>query len=486
LFNFAVENFIALTDQQIKNTLRDAFFQWVGKYPDEIKNLPISGSVRKYHRLSADNTKVIGVFSDHPAENIAFLSFTKHFRDKELNVPEIYYEDLENNVYLMEDLGDKILFDEVAGRDKGKPFPSTLKSLYKKAIDHLVRFQIDGFDGLDLSVCVPRASFDRQSVLWDLQYFKYYALKLFNVPYDEQMLEEEFNLLADHLTRQEQNYFLYRDFQTRNILIHKDELYFVDYQGGRRGPLQYDLASILFEAKTDLPFELRQELLEYYIGKVSKRTSIDAGSFIEDYYHFVFIRIVQALAAFGLRGYVENKVLFLKSYPYAIKNLNWLISNNLMRLAMPETLRCIHQILQLEELKNLAGETSSLQVVINSFSYKLGMPRDMSGHGGGFVFDCRALPNPGRLPEFKNLTGSDRPVIQFLEQKEEVIDFLEHISYVIDHSITHYLSRGFNHLSISFGCTGGQHRSVYCAERLAEHIKNRHGIEARVIHKELS
>ena len=474
-----------MIDEKIKNALSDAFFKWIGKYPVEIKRLPLSGSVREYYRIISDNRQVIGVYSDHPAENRAFLSFTKHFRDKGLNVPEIYFEDLENNVYLLEDLGDEVLNNEATARDTARAFPEPLKNLYKRALDHLVRFQIDGFDGLDLSVCVPRASFDKQSVLWDLHYFKYYVLKLFNIPFDEQRLEEEFNLLADHLTCQENNYFLYRDFQTRNILIHNDDLFFVDYQGGRKGPLQYDVASILFEAKPDLPAALREELLHYYLNQLSKRITVDTEKFTEDYYHFVFIRIIQAIAAYGLRGYVENKALFLQSYPFAIRNLQWLISNNLLKRPLPEIIKCIGHVLKLEELQGIAEDKPALQIIINSFSYKKGIPRDMSGHGGGFVFDCRALPNPGRSEEFRNLTGKDQPVIQFLEKKEEVNDFLNHIYSVIDYSVSNYLSRGFNRLMISFGCTGGQHRSVYCAERLARFIRNKHGIEPRIVHKEM-
>jgi len=472
-------------DKKKEKAFRDACFQWSGIYPDEIRSLPLSGSVREYYRLKLNDRTVIGVYSENEAENSAFLSFTKHFRDKGLNVPDIHFEDLENNLYLLEDLGDKLLNIEATGRDKTRELPVSLKNLYKKALNHLVRFQIDGFDGLDLSVCVPRASFDKQSVLWDLHYFKYYVLKLFNIPSDEQKLEEEFNLLADHLTSKESNYFLYRDFQTRNILIYKDDLYFVDYQGGRRGPLQYDVASILFEAKTDLPFDLRQELLEHYLAQVSQSITLDTVSFTEDYYHFVFIRIIQAMAAYGLRGYVENKALFLKSYPYAIKNLNWLISNDLLKLEIPEIIKSIDQVIQLRELQDTADDNSALQIIIHSFSYKKGMPRDMSGHGGGFVFDCRALPNPGRSEEFKHLTGRDQPVIQFLEQKKEVNDFLENIYSVTGHSVNNYLSRGFNRLMISFGCTGGQHRSVYCADRLARFIRENHRIEPHVIHKEI-
>ena len=352
-------------------------------------------------------------------------------------------------------------------------------------MDHLVRFQVDGFKGLDLSVCVPRSSFDKQSVMWDLNYFKYYVLKLFNIPFDEQAIEDEFNLLADYLTQQDQHFFLYRDFQTRNILIHKNDLYFVDYQGGRRGPLLYDLASILFEAKPNLPVDLREELLDYYLYQAGNRLVIDRDQFREDYYHFVFIRILQALAAYGLRGYVENKALFLESYPYALRNLDWLLTSGMVKLTLPETMKSLVKVLNLNDLQNVTEEGPGLQVVIYSFSYKKGIPRDMSGHGGGFVFDTRALPNPGRLVEFGHLTGRDGPVIHFLEQKEEVNGFLAHVFAVTGQAVVNYKSRGFNRLMISFGCTGGQHRSVYCAERLAQYIRDEHGIEPEVVHREM-
>ena len=475
-----------MNENNINKVLEEACLRWAGKHPDQLAKLPLSGSVRKYFRIRVSGTTIIGVYSDNPAENRAFLSFTKHFRDKGLNVPEILFEDLNNNVYLLEDLGDILLYDEVISRKKDTPIPGRLKRLYQKTLDHLVRFQVDGFDGLDLSVCVPRPAFDKQSVMWDLHYFKYYVLKLFNIPFDEQALEDEFNKLADYLTDQEYNFFLYRDFQSRNILVHKEDLYFVDYQGGRRGPLQYDLASILFEAKTDLPPEVREELLDYYTGLISSRLQINGELFKGDYYHFVFVRILQALAAYGLRGYVENKALFLESYPYALRNLEWLLSANLLSLSLPETLGSLRKVLELKELRGYSRDESKLQISINSFSYKKGIPKDMSGHGGGFVFDCRALPNPYRSEDLRNLTGRDDPVIQFMDDKVEVNDFMEHVCSVIGQAVSNYRSRGFNSLMVSFGCTGGQHRSVYCADRLARFIWKKHGVETQVVHRELS
>jgi hypothetical protein len=331
-------------------------------------------------------------------------------------------------------------------------------------------------------VCVPRPVFDQQSILWDLQYFKYFVLKLFNIPFNEQKLEDDFNLMARFLASVRNDYFMYRDFQSRNILIHKDDLYFVDYQGGRKGPLQYDLASFIFESRINLPSDYREELLDFYIKELSKQVKLNHKKFKELFYLFVFLRILQVLAAYGLRGYVQNKALFLRSYPFAVDNLEWLLNKGLIKIDTDELLQTIEKLVGFKEIRNKYIESDLLAIYIHSFSFKYGIPKDYSGHGGGFVFDCRILPNPGRYPEFKEMTGKDKPVIEFLEKHKQIKSFLEHVQNIMDLAITDYSNRGMNRLMVSFGCTGGQHRSVYCAEKIADYILEKHKIKTVIIH----
>jgi hypothetical protein len=277
-------------------------------------------------------------------------------------------------------------------------------------------------------------------------------------------------------------YFMYRDFQSRNILIHKNDLYFVDYQGGRRGPLHYDLASLLFEARIDLPTDFREELTDFYVEELSKQIKLDRKEFLQQFYLFVFLRILQVLAAYGLRGYVQNKSIFLRSYPFAVNNLEWLLDKGLIILNANELLKAVEGIIKVEEIRESSIESEVLNVYINSFSYKYGIPKDFSGNGGGFVFDCRILPNPGRYPGFREMTGTDEPVIRFLEKHNEVKDFLDQVRNIMDIAIKDYSERGMNRLMVSFGCTGGQHRSVYCAEKIAVYISEKHKIKTNVVH----
>ncbi len=475
-------NLKKVSKPDIITLLKDAFVNWSGKEPSSFLPLPVSGSGRQYFRFRFDQRTVIGVWSENNAENAAFIHFTEHFRSLGLNVPELYYKDLKNHLYLIEDLGDETLYSFIMKNQEGKSISDQVISHYRSALKHLIRFQLDGKEGLDFSLCIPRPVFDKQSILWDLQYFKYYVLKLFNIPFDEQKLEDDFNLMTDVLLSVEYDYFMYRDFQSRNILIRDGELYFVDYQGGRKGPLQYDLASLLFEARINLPPEIREELIDFYINELSQRIKVDTGKFREYLYLFVFLRVLQVLAAYGLRGYVQNKSIFLRSYPFAVDNLEWLLNNKRIKLDTTELLLIAEKILGITEIREKHDDSGPLNVYINSFSYKYGVPKDYSGHGGGFVFDCRVLPNPGRYTEYKDMTGLDEPVIRFLEQYHEVEEFLEYVRNIIDISIRDYLQRGMNRLMISFGCTGGQHRSVYCAEKIAEYISEKYNLITILVH----
>ena len=320
--------------------------------------------------------------------------------------------------------------------------------------------------------------------MWDLNYFKYYFLKLTKTVFDEQLLENDINKFAEFLLSAEMNNFMYRDFQSHNIMIKDEKLYFIDYQGGRKGALQYDVASLLYDAKADVPQKIRDELVEFYIQHLNRRTKINRKEFLNHYYGYILIRILQAMGAYGFRGLYENKVHFLKSIPYSIKNLKYLIDNNLLPDGFPELRKSLAKIINNDKLSKFGyHETQDkLKVTINSFSYKNGIPLDLSGNGGGFVFDCRALPNPGRLEKFKELTGRNKEVIFFLENESTVKNFLENVSKISEVSIKNYIERKFTSLVINFGCTGGQHRSVYSAEKLSTLLKNKFDINVEVNH----
>ena len=468
----------------IKNNLKNLFKTWSGEDAQVVSVLPQSGSYRQYYRISGNSKSAIGAFNPDHKENKAFITFTKHFRSIGLNVPEFYLDDKNSGTYLIEDLGDVSLFSFLSENRNLKEIPEKAISYYKNSIEHLIRFQFEGSEGLDYSVCYPRSSFDKQSIMWDLNYFKFYFLKLTKTVFDEQLLENDFNKFAEFLLSVEMNNFMYRDFQSRNIMIKDEKLYFIDYQGGRRGALQYDVASLLYDAKADLPQKIRDELIEFYIQHLDRRTKINREEFLNNYYGYILIRILQAMGAYGFRGLFEKKVHFLKSIPYSIKNLKWLMDNNLLPDGLPELQKSLRNIINNEELSKFGYHElqDKLKLTINSFSYKNGIPFDLSGNGGGFVFDCRALPNPGRLEKFKELTGRDKEVIVFLENESAVKDFLENVYKISEDTVKNYIERKFTSLVINFGCTGGQHRSVYSAEKLSTLLKNKFDINIEVNH----
>lgn len=447
--------------------------------------MPVSGSDRKYFRLCSEEKSVIGVYNPDRKENIAFLEFTRHFLKNGLPVPKILAEDLPANFYLLEDLGDETLFSLLSKERAGKEFSDHITGIYKKVIDYLPKFQILAGKDLDYSVCHPRGMFDKQSMLWDLNYFKYYFLKLLHVSFSEQELEDDFEKFTTYLLAVPHDYFLYRDFQSRNIMIVKEEPFFIDYQGGRKGALQYDIASLLWDAKADIPAEKREELLEYYMQQVNTYIDIDKNLFREQYFAFVYIRIMQALGAYGFRGFYERKEHFLLSIPYAVKNLEWLLEHAPLPVNLPSLKSALEQIVANESLRISSAKENKLTINLFSFSYKNGIPQDLSGHGGGFVFDCRALPNPGRLKEYAELTGRDQEVITWLENEKAVHEFFKSAEGLVSQAVENYLERGFNRLMISFGCTGGQHRSVYFAERMKRSLQEKYDVFVNLIHREL-
>ncbi len=445
----------------------------------------LGGSGRKIIRLSSSKGSAIGVLYGVREENAAFLEFSKHFRRHGLPVPEIYGEDLEQGAYLEEDLGDTTLFEFLTKNRHGAEIAPSVIEAYRQVVAVLPHFQVEAGRDLNYSVCYPCTSFDRQSITWDLNYFKYYFLRLAAIPFNEKALENDFGRLTDFLLSAPHDNFLYRDFQSRNVMLRDGQPYFVDYQGGRKGALQYDIASLLFDAKADLSPEFRQQLLEHYLDNLEKVIKVDREEFLRYYYAYVYVRIVQALGAYGFRGFYERKIHFLQSVPFALKNLRWLLHNVKLPIQLPTLMDAFRSMLASEKLNGLAAEAQKLVVRIYSFSFHQGLPKDESGNGGGFVFDGRSLPNPGREERFKLLTGREAPVIDYLNQQDSVHQYLASVLTLVDASINNYQQRGFKNLMISFGCTGGQHRSVFLAEQLAKRLRGRSGLEVVVRHVEL-
>ena len=443
----------------------------------------LGGSGRKIIRLSNDQVSAIGVLYGVREENEAFLEFSKHFRKHGLPVPEIYGEDLSQGAYLEEDLGDTTLFEFLSkNRDGAKIAPQVIE-VYRRVVAVLPRFQVEAGRDLNYNVSYPCASFDRESITWDLNYFKYYFLRLAAIPFNEQALEKDFHRLTDFVLQAPQDFFLYRDFQSRNIMLRNGDPYFVDYQGGRKGALQYDIASLLFDAKADLPPELRQQLLGDYLDELATFLKVDRQEFVRYYYAYVYVRLMQAFGAYGFRGFYERRTHFLQSVPFALKNLRWLLHNVALPVELPTLMQAFQGMLGSEKLSSL--ESQNLTVRIFSFSFHHGMPQDNTGNGGGFVFDARSLPNPGREERFKSLTGKDAPVIDYLNQQESVHQYLAAVLSLVDASVSNYQLRGFKNLMISFGCTGGQHRSVFLAEQLARRLRARNGVDVLVRHLQL-
>jgi aminoglycoside/choline kinase family phosphotransferase len=450
----------------------------------------LGGSGRKIIRLSSEKLSAIGILYDVRDENVAFLEFSRHFRRRGLPVPEIYAEDLSHGAYLEEDFGSTTLFEFLSDHRNGGTIAPEAVEAYRKVVALLPRFQVEAGRDLNYKVCYPRASFDRQSIAWDLNYFKYYFLRLAGIPFNEQALERDFSRLTKLLLSASRDYFLYRDFQSRNIMLRKslneDQPFFLDYQGGRKGALQYDIASLLYDAKADLPPDLRQQLLDHYLDSLSGFLDLDRSAFMQYYYAYVYVRIMQALGAYGFRGFYERKEHFLQSVPYALKNIRWLLHNVELPVALPTLMEAFKSVVASDKLQGLtaASEPEKLTVRVFSFSFHRGLPQDETGNGGGFVFDGRSLPNPGREERFKTLTGKDAAVMDYLNQQESVHQFLANTISLVDASVTRYQRRGFKHLMVSFGCTGGQHRSVYLAEQLAKHLRGKDGVDVVVHHRE--
>jgi len=458
-------------------------------FNEKVKTLSLlaaHGSNREYFRLVSNSRSVIGAKNQDRLENDAFVSFSKHFHAKGLSVPEIYAADLDNDIYLEQDLGDVTLFDFLLRvRAGNQAFPDELLKAYEEVVEQLPQFQIYGGEGLDYRKSYPHHSFDRQSMMWDLNYFKYYFLKLANIRFNEQKLEEDFKTFTDFLMQADGSHFLYRDFQSRNIMLKEGKAWFIDYQGGRKGPLQYDIASLLFDAKADLPFEIREHLLNHYLAEVERLIPIDREVFTRHYYAFALIRIMQAMGAYGYRGFYERKTHFLQSIPYAIRNLEYLLQKIDSAIDIPDLMMVLKQLIQSSVLREFGKANLRLKVRISSFSYKNGVPVDDRGHGGGFVFDCRFLPNPGREVAYKKLSANDQEVVDWFADKPDMDRWLRRLFIMVDAAVSSYEEQNFTDLMVAFGCTGGQHRSVHSANRLAAHLKETHGVDVVLHHREI-
>lgn len=468
-----------MTDRNTYKILTDLYSRSVGQSPESVKKLCGSGSNRNYYRLTGPQV-FIGVIGESIGENKAFIELSKHFDDKCIPVPKIVAVSDDYTAYLQEDLGETLLFDCIAsGRATGR-FSKTEEMLLNKTICRLPEIQFIGAVDLDFGICYPLAEFNRRTVMWDLNYFKYCFLKTSGIDFNENDLEDDFERLADKLLEKDSNTFMYRDFQSRNVMIKDNEPWFIDFQGGRKGPVYYDVASFLWQARANIPADIRNHLIDVYLDSASRFEKIDRKEFKATLRHFVLFRLMQVLGAYGFRGRFERKLHFIESIIPALEKLDELLT--VPFTDYPVLTEILHRMIAAN--RNPYPKRNHLVVTITSFSYKRGIPDDKSGNGGGFVFDCRAIHNPGRYDKYKKLTGLDREVIDFLKEREDVKKFLAECQNLVDDSVTTYLQRGFTDLMVNFGCTGGQHRSVYCAEAMAHHINEKFGIEVHVYHRE--
>jgi aminoglycoside/choline kinase family phosphotransferase len=455
-----------------------------------MKALPASGSNREYFRLTVEKQgeerNYMGVFHPENGENKAYYFFTEHFIEKGLNVPPIFAYTDDYRFFIIKDLGNETLLTllekkKLAGSD------ADLVTLYKPVIDDLLNFQLEGIQGLNLEHAFPVATFSEQSVKWDLNYFKYYFIKSHNLDFDEQKLEDDFDAFTQSIMAAEMNFFNYRDFQARNIMRFEDKWWYIDFQGGRKGPLAYDLVSLLFQAKANLSENVRSHLLDYYLMRLDEKMPGKSVDVKKHFANYVYFRLMQVMGAYGFRGLFQRKPHFIQSIPLVISSLAGQMKLRPLSDNFTELKKVFNQIVDLKsQYESPKIEESVLTVTINSFSYKKsGIPLDYTDNGGGFVFDCRALPNPGRIRELMNFNGTETPIIDFLEKEKEVHRFRENVFHLVDQSVDNYKERNFNHLQVNFGCTGGKHRSVFMAEALAKHLGKRVGVKVEIHHKEL-
>lgn len=470
--------------------LATLYEKWAGGQPEKMTRLTPAGSNREYWRLTSGSNTAIGVIGTSADENKAFFSICHHLRLKGNNVPELYAVSKDGSRYLQEDLGDLSLFDALKECRETGQYDHIAMGLLEKTICALPSLQTEGAQGMDFSICYPVESFDLRSVLWDLNYFKYYFLKPSGIEFHEGRLEDDFERLAGILLRDAPyDTFMYRDFQSRNVMIRDGKPWFIDFQGGRRGPLEYDIVSFIWQARAAYPSDLKEHLVNVYIESLRRFRNFNENDFRENLRHFILFRTLQVLGAYGFRGKFERKAHFLASIPAAISNLRDILNTGTGRSEYPYLTDLLTEMTRLPEYnQNLQNSADILTVRITSFSYRKGIPEDTSGNGGGFVFDCRSMHNPGLYDEYKPLDGRDKPVIDFLEAQGEIKKYLDSVYGLTDPAVEKYLKRGFTSLAVNFGCTGGRHRSVRCAESLAAHLHELFGNQIKIIltHREMN
>lgn len=471
--------------QSVIKEIEKLFHQFCKEAVTVIDKLPQAGSERHYYRIHTAGKTFIATHGANLKENETFIYFSDHFKKKNLATPEILCVNPEKNIYIQEDFGSTSLLNKL--EEEG--FSTNVYNLYKESLQQLVMVQVQGHEGLDYNKCLTNTLFGKQAIMSDLLYFKYYFLDALRRPYNKQKLIDDFEALSNYLSYTEYKYFMFRDFQSRNIMVKPDNsVHFIDYQGGMQGAPQYDVASLLWQAKADLSDEWKQYLLEEYMDSFEKviNESIDRETFRSQYNGYVLIRLLQVLGAYGFRGLFERKAHFLTSIPLALQNLKSFADNQNVGIAVPEFKKVLEICISDEVIQEFtpvqATAETPLVVSINSFSYKKGIPVDISDNGGGYVFDMRGILNPGRIDVYKTMTGLDKPVKDFLEQQTEMLLYLNGVFSVIDISVSDYIKRGFSNLMINFGCTGGQHRSVYAAEALARHLRNKFKVKIVLTH----
>ena len=467
------------------------FEEWAGNLPTTKIQVSANGSNRKYFRLSDEIKSCIAAHNDDVRENEAFFHFADELAQRGIAVPEVYAVSEDRTTYLQTDLGNVTLYGYLLSRkNSGVDVTSETVRLYKKAIDLLIDIQ-GKCSTVDFSHSYPRPNFDRQAFMWDFNYFKYYFLKLFGIPFDEQLLENDFCKLVDYLLDEDCGFFVHRDFQSRNFMIVNDDLYLIDFQGARRGAAQYDLASLLYSSKADLSIVTREQLLSYYIERrtelsdtlFSEHGHFDASLFENRFYAYVLARMMQAMGAYGFRGMIEKKDLFIRSIPVAVNNMRTLMDKYEIPVEIPHLKSVLKSITEMPEYGN---NSEVLTVSVFSFSYKKGIPFDKSGNGGGFVFDCRCLPNPGLYDEYRQLNGRDKAVVDFFTKHTEVEAFLSYVKSILDFAVKSYKEKGYTRLMVNFGCTGGRHRSVYCAEQISKFLRDSCDCDVSLHHLEQS
>ncbi len=456
-----------------------------GIFITQIDQLPKAGSNRSYFRIHSSNQTYIGTHSDNISENETFLYFADHFKTLHV-VPTVIAVSPNRQTYIQEDLGTTSLLHVL----QQEGYTSSVYALYQKSLQKLALMQVKGHEHLNYTQCFSTRKFDYQTMIADLYYFKFCFIDPLNIPYDKQKLADDFDAFIHYLTQTEHQYFMFRDFQSRNIQIQHNEPFFIDFQGGMQGAMHYDVASLLWQARANLPEEWRESLLEDYIGYANEQlsTPLHTDTFKAKYNGYVLIRLLQVLGAYGFRGLFEKKQAFIQSILPALENLAWFIEHKKTGVALPELFHLLQKIIT-PEIKNIfmvkkATEDTLLKIKVGSFSYKKGIPEDPSGNGGGYVFDCRGILNPGRIDQYKMQTGRDIGVIDYLESNTRMPEFIENVFNVVDITIEDYMERGFENLQIMFGCTGGQHRSVYSADAMAKHIEDKYGLEVDVLHRE--